>query len=102
MLYALRRPLSAYVGRFAVREYRDSHDGIKRRVGPANGLYGGFSFWDMFRPAGHGRKNSRLLAIGGHASGGKLLESIGTRADTLEGLEGTKNPPQAVPGRAMV
>ena len=97
MLYALRGPLSGYVGRFAVREYRDSHDGIRRRVGPANGLYGGFSFWDMFRPAGHGRKNSRLLAIGGHASGGKLLGSIGTRADALYSLEGMKKPAPGCP-----
>ena len=46
------------MGRFAVREYRDSHKGIKRRSGPANGLYGGLAFWGAFRPAGHGRKNA--------------------------------------------
>lgn len=44
------------MGRFAVREYRDSHKGIKRRSGPVNGLYGGFAFWDMLRPAGRERK----------------------------------------------
>lgn len=47
-------------------------------------------------------KNSRLEALGGHASGGKLAGSIGTRADPLDGLEGTKNPPQVAPGRAVV
>ena len=92
MIYALRGPLAAYVGRFAVREYRDSHNGIKRRVGPANGLYGGFVFWPLPCPVGHGRKNSRLLAIGGHTSGGKLLGNIGTRADTLGGPEDAKKP----------
>ena len=44
MLYALRGPLVAYVRRFWSREYRDSHEGIKRRDGPLNGLYGGFAF----------------------------------------------------------
>ena len=86
MLYALRGPLAATVGRFAVWEYRYSHKGIKRRDGTENGLYGGFAFWDMFRPAGHGRKNSRLRAVGRRTSGGKLLGSIGTRADALEGI----------------
>lgn len=46
------------MGRFAALEYRDSHKGIKRRDGPANGLYGGFAFWGLLRPAGHGRKNA--------------------------------------------
>ena len=86
MFYALRGLLTASVGRFAVREYRDSHKGIKRRVGPANGLYGGLAFWDVFRPAGHGRKKCRLLAVGRRTSGGKLLEGVGTRADALEGI----------------
>ena len=45
MIYALLGRLRAAVGRFAVWEYRDSHKGIKRRDGPANGLYGGLSFW---------------------------------------------------------
>ena len=44
----------------------------------------------------------RLRAVEWRTSGGKLLGSIGTRADTLEGLEGTKNPPQVVQGRALV
>lgn len=56
LLYALRGTLAASVGRFAVREYRDSHKCIKRRVGPANGLYGGFAFWHLPCPAGRGRK----------------------------------------------
>lgn len=38
MFYAVRGPLAASVGRFAVREYRDSHEGIKRRDRPVNGL----------------------------------------------------------------
>lgn len=50
---------------------------IKPLYGLVNGLYVGFAFWDMFRPAGHGRKNSRLEAIGGHTSGGKLVEGVG-------------------------
>ena len=78
MLYAMRGPLAAPVGRFAVREYRDSHKGIKRRGGPLNGLYGGFAFWPLPCPAGHGRKNSRLLAVGQRTSGGKQREDIGT------------------------
>lgn len=77
LIYALCWPLAASVGRFAVREYRDSHKGIKRRDGPANGLYGGFVFWPLPRPVGHGRKNSRLEAIGGHTSGGDLVEGAG-------------------------
>ena len=81
------------MGRFGSREYRDSHKGAKRSGGPANGLYGGFSFWPIPCPAGRGRKNAACKPLEGHASGGKLLGSIGTRADTLEGLEGTKNPP---------
>ena len=44
MIYALRGPLAASVGRFAVWEYRDSHKGTKRRDGAANGLYAGFAF----------------------------------------------------------
>ena len=56
LIYALYRPMAASVGRFAVREYRDSHNGIKRRDGPVNGLYGGFAFWGLLRPAGRGRK----------------------------------------------
>ena len=39
----------------------------------------------------------RLRAVGGHTSGGKLPGSIGTGADMLEGLEGTKNPPKVAP-----
>ena len=77
LLYALRGPLATSVGRFAVREYRDSHNGIKRRDGPLNGLNGGFAFWHLPCPAGHGRKNSRLEAIGGHESGGDLVEGVG-------------------------
>ena len=34
----------------------DSHKGIKRRDGPLNGLCGGFEFWHLPCPAGHGRK----------------------------------------------
>ena len=74
MIYALRGPLAASVGRFAVREYRDSHKGINRRSGPVNGLYGGFAFWDMFRPAGHGRKNAACKPL----EGLQAAESIGT------------------------
>lgn len=66
------------MGRFAVREYRDSHKGIKRRDGHVNGLYGGFAFFGMLCPDGQGRKNSRLLAVGGHTSGGTCAGSIGT------------------------
>ena len=43
----------------------------------------------------------RLQASGGPTSGGKLLGSIGTRADTLEGLEGTKNRPRIDQGRKL-
>ena len=64
--------------RFWAREYSDSHKGIKRRDEPANGLYGGLAFWGMFRPAGHGRKNSRLQAPGGPTSEGKLPGNIWT------------------------
>ena len=85
MIYALRGPLAVSVGRFAVLEYRDSHDGIKRRVGPLNGLYGGFTFWRVLRTDRHKRKNSRLRAVEWRTSGGKLLGSIGTRAPTLDG-----------------
>lgn len=99
MIYALRGPLAASVGRFALREYRDSHKSAKRRVGPANGIYGGLLFLVQLIHVGHGSKNSRLRAVGGHTGGGKLPGSIGTRADMLEGLEGAKNPPQESPGR---
>ena len=58
LLYALRGPLAAYVRRFWAREYRDSHKGAKRRDGPLNGLCGGFVFWPLPCPAGHGRKNA--------------------------------------------
>src|SRR5690625_1289123 len=58
LIYALRGPLAASVGLFAVWEYRDSHEVINRRDGPVNGLYGGFVFWPLPRPAGHGRKNA--------------------------------------------
>ena len=92
LIYALCGPLAASAGRFAVREYRDSRKGIKRRVGPANGLYGGFAFLDVFRPAGHGRKKCRLLAVERRTSGGKLAGSIGTWPPTLDGLEGIKKP----------
>lgn len=85
MLYALRGLLAASVGRFAVREYRDSHDGIKRRDGTLNGLYGGFSFWVCSALLDAGAK-CRLRAVGRRTSGGKLVGSIGTRADTLEGI----------------
>ena len=88
----MRGPLAASVGRFAVREYRDSHKCIKRREGPVNGLCGGFAFWYLPCPAGHGRKNSRLWAVEWRTGGGKLPGSIGTRADALEGLEGMKKP----------
>ena len=76
MLYALRGPLAASVGRFAVREYRDSHKGIKRRDGPENGLYGGFVFWPIPCPDGQGRKNAACKPLEGHTSGGKLAGSI--------------------------
>ena len=93
MLYALRGPVAATVGRFAVWEYRDSHKGIKRRDGPVNGLYGGFAFWHLPCPAGHGRKNSRLEAIGGHTSGGKMVEGTGIWAGRCRPLKGIKTAP---------
>ena len=62
MLYALRGSLRAAVGRLTAREYRDTAKVVKRRSGPANGLYGGLAFWDALRPAGHGRK----MPPGGH------------------------------------
>ena len=65
MIYALRGPLAAYVGRFAVWEYRDSHKGIKRSDGHLNGLYGGFAFWPLPCPAGHGRKNAACKPLEG-------------------------------------
>lgn len=80
------------MGRFAVREYGDSHKGIKRRVGPANGLYDGFVFWPLPCPDGQGRKNAACKPLEGHTSGGKLLGSIGTWVGTLELLEGMKKP----------
>ena len=44
----------------------------------------------------------RLMAVGRRTSGGKLPRSIGTRADTLEGLEGVKkNRPQKGAGRLV-
>ena len=58
LLYALRGPLAASVGRFAAREYRDTAKAVKRRVGPANGLYGGFVFWPLPCPDGQGLKNA--------------------------------------------
>ena len=93
LIYALRGRLRVAVGRLMVREYRDTAKAVKRRVGPTNGLYGGFAFWLLPCPAGHGRKNSRLRAVGRRTSGGRMAGSIGTRADTLEGLEGTKTAP---------
>ena len=70
LFYALFGRMWDAVGRFEVLEYRNSHDGIKRRVEPVNGLYGGFVFLLVHCPAGHGRKKYRLRAIGGHISGG--------------------------------
>lgn len=102
MIYALCGPLAASVGRFAAREYRDSHKGIKRRDGPLNGLNGGLLFLGYAPPCWTRTQNSRLEAIGGHTSGGELPGSIGTWADTLEATEGTKNPPQESPGRALL
>ena len=46
------------MGRLTAWEYRDTARAVKRRVGPANGLYGGFAFWPRPCPAGHGRKNA--------------------------------------------
>lgn len=40
----------------------------------------------------------RLLAVGRRTSGGKLLESIGAWADTLEATEGTKTRPRKARG----
>ena len=114
MIYALRGPLAAYVRRFAAREYGDSHEAIKRRDGPLNGLYGGFAFWGLLCHAGHGRKNSRLEAIGGHASGEKLPGNTGIPARIMDGsrsagrlaaratLTAKEIPPQETPGRAVV
>ena len=64
--------------RFLAREYRDSQKGLKRRVGPANGLYNGFAFLPISYPAVNGRKKCRLLAVGRRTSGEKLPGSIGT------------------------
>ena len=36
--------MASAVVRLMAREYRDSHKGIKRRVEPVNGLYGGLCF----------------------------------------------------------
>lgn len=93
MLYALFGRLRAAVERLTAWEYRDSHKGIKRRDGPANGLYGGFAFWCLPCLAGHGRKNSRLEAIGGHTSGGKMAEGTGIWAGRCRPLKGIKPAP---------
>lgn len=85
------------MGRFAVLEYGDSHKGIKRRVGPANGLNGGFAFWPLPCPDGQGRKNAACKPLEGHTSGGKMPGSIGTRADALYSLEGMKKPAPGCP-----
>ena len=77
LIYALRGRLRVSVGRLTAWKYRDSHKDIKRRDGPANGLCGGFVFWPLPCPAGHGRKNSRLRAVGRRTSGGKQREDIG-------------------------
>ena len=59
--------------RFWAREYRDSHDGIKRRDGAVNGLYGGFSFWRVLRTVRHERK----IAACGLWRGYKRREAAG-------------------------
>ena len=46
-------------------------------------------------------QNSRLEAVERRASGWKVPGSIGARADTLEGLEGTKNRPRIDQGRKL-
>ena len=92
MLCAMFGCLRAAVGRLTVWEYRDTAKAVKRRGGPANGLYGGFVFPSPL-PCWPWAQKCRLRAIGGHTSGGKLLEDIGTWAKG--------NPPQESPGRAM-
>ena len=94
MIYALQGVLWASVRRFWARKYRDSHEAIKRRDEPVNGLYSGFTFWRVLRTDRHKRKNSRLRAVEWRTSGGKLLKDIGTREK--------ENPPQVIPGRALV
>lgn len=90
------------MGRFAVREYRDSRKGIKRRVGPVNGLNGGFAFWAIFLPCWPWAQNSCLEAIGGHASGAEYVGSTGTWADALEGIQGAKNRPRLSQGGQLL
>ena len=86
MLYALLGRLRAAVGRFAVREYRDSHKGIKRRDGPENGLYGGLSFWTCsallatgvkMPPAGRRMAHKRREVAGGYRDMGKIKPAPG-------------------------
>ena len=77
----MRGPLEASVRRFRAREYNDSHEGIKRRDGPVNGLYGGFAFWGMLRPDGQGRKNAAC----------KPLEGLQAE-ESWRGVEGHSRP----------
>ena len=114
LLCALRGPMAASVGRFAAREYRDSHKGAKCRDGPANGLNGGLLFLGYAPPCWTRTQNSRLEAIGGHTSGRKLRGNTGIPARSMDGsrsagrlaaratLTAKENPPQVVPGREAV
>ena len=75
-----------------VREYRDTAKAVNRRVGPVNGLYGGFVFWPLPCPDGQGRKNAACKPLEGHTSGGKMPGSIGTWPPMLDGMKDTKKP----------
>lgn len=54
-----------------------------------------FCFLRSVPPCWTQAQKCRLETIGGHASSGKLLGSVGIWADTLEGLEGKKARPIA-------
>ena len=69
--------MRAAVGRLTAWEYRDSHKGTKRRVGPANGLYSGLLFLGYAPPCWTRAQNSRLRAVGRRTSGGDLVEGVG-------------------------
>lgn len=71
MLYALRGAVRAAVGRFGERGYRGHSRTPKTLCGPANGLYCGFAFWGLFRPAGYGRKNDACGPLEGLQAAGR-------------------------------
>ena len=96
MIYALLGRLWAAVGHLMAWEYRDTAKAVKRRDGPVNGLYGGFAFWPLSCPAGHGQK----MPHEGRRTAHKRREAAGeyrNKGGHVGSPGGHKNPPRIAP-----